>query len=104
MRNKFRIGRGITIGLILLGMVLITLSATVFGETAAQQPLMYVSLALIILALIVVFLLCRCPACGQVIFKNLVGAKTCPYCYRPLWPRQKSDRPLSKNPKHTKKH
>lgn len=89
MKSKFRIGRGVAEGLILLGVILITVSATFLKETPAQELLMYISLALLIIALFVVYFFCRCPGCGQVIFKNLIGAKICPDCGRPLWPGQK---------------
>ena len=86
MKDRFRLGRGVAEGLIVLGVILITISATLLKGTPAQEALMYVSLALLVAALVVVFFLCRCPGCGQVVFKNLIGAKICPDCGRPLWP------------------
>lgn len=102
MNQKFRIGRWIAEGLILLGIVLITLSATLLEETKWQVPLMYVCLALLILALCVVYFCCRCPHCGNVVFKNLIGAKRCPDCGRPLWPGAVS--PSPSRPGKKRKH
>lgn len=88
MRSKFRVGRGIAQGLILLGAILFTVSATLLEGTVWQEPLMYLCLALLVIAIFVIFLYCRCPYCGHVVFKNLIGAKCCPDCGQPLLPGQ----------------
>ena len=91
--NRFRIGRWIAEVLIVLGIAAITVSGTVCKNTPAREPLLYVSLGLLILALIIIFVLCRCENCGEPIFKNIIGAKRCPKCGRPLWPGQKPGAP-----------
>ena len=85
MSRKFRVGRWVAGILIVLGAILLTGSGTFLADGAMQEPALYGCLGLIIAALVVVFVCCRCPHCGHVVFRNLFGAKRCPDCGRPLW-------------------
>lgn len=84
MNRKFKLGRLAAAAMLILGAGMLTLSSLAWEGTPMQNTALLLSLVFLILAVVVVFVCCRCPHCGHVIFKKLFAVKRCPNCGRQL--------------------
>ncbi len=79
---RFQTAKRLVMALFMVAVILILAAMLLANEMSGM--LLIIGIIVFVGGLVIVFMYCRCPSCGALIFRKLFVLKVCPNCKRDL--------------------